>query len=88
MDYKTLRKRALIFDFVAIAVAGAVLYAGQGLEVPGWVLVLGAVISVMALVLALKFSFTARKVAREEYDRYIQEMKKQQISNEEDKEKE
>ena len=26
MDYKTLRKRALIFDFVAIAVAGAVLY--------------------------------------------------------------
>ena len=36
MDYKTLRKRALIFDFVAIAVAGAVLYAGQSLLVPGW----------------------------------------------------
>ena len=29
MDYKTLRKRALIFDFVAIAVAGACFTQGR-----------------------------------------------------------
>ena len=28
LSYKDLRKRALIFDFVAIAVAAAVLYVG------------------------------------------------------------
>lgn len=83
MDYKTLRKRALIFDFVAIAVAGAVLYAGQSLLVPGWVLVFGALISVGALVLALKFSFAARKLAREEFERVVKEMKLQQIDKEE-----
>ena len=85
MDYKTLRKRALIFDFVAIAVAGAVLYAGQSLLVPGWVLVFGALISVGALVLALKFSFAARKLAREEFERVVKEMKLQQIDKEEKK---
>lgn len=85
MDYKTLRKRALIFDFVAIAVAGAVLYAGQSLLVPSWVLVFGALISVGALVLALKFSFAARKLAREEFARVVKEMKLQQIDKEEKK---
>ena len=85
MDYKTLHKRALIFDFVAIAVAGAVLYAGQSLLVPGWVLVFGALISVGALVLALKFSFAARKLAREEFARVVKEMKLQQIDKEEKK---
>lgn len=85
MDYKTLRKRALIFDFVAIAVAGAVLYAGQSLLVPGWVLVFGALISVGALVLAFKFSFAARKLAREEFERVVKEMKLQQIDKEEKK---
>lgn len=83
MDYKTLRKRAMIFDFVAIAIAGAVLYSGQNLQVPGWVLVVGALISVAALVMALKFSFAARKLAREEYKR--QEMEAlRQSANEED----
>lgn len=85
MDYKTLRKRALIFDFVAIAVAGAVLYAGQSLLVPGWVLVFGAVVSIAALVIALKFSFTARKVAREEYERLVKTVKKQQTDKEAEK---
>ncbi len=78
MDYKTLRKRALIFDFVAIAVAGAVLYMGQSLQVPGWVLVFGALVSVAALVLALRFSFMARKLAKEEYELYLKNAKRQQ----------
>lgn len=85
MDYKTLRKRALIFDFVAIAVAGAVLYAGQSLLVPGWVLVFGAVVSIAALVIALKFSFAARKLAREEYERLVKTVKKQQTDKDAEK---
>ncbi|UKI43675.1 MAG: hypothetical protein L6U16_11765 [Porphyromonadaceae bacterium] len=69
---------------MAIAVAGAVLYAGQSLLVPGWVLVFGALISVGALVLALKFFVSvARKLAREEFDRVMKEMKLQQIDKEE-----
>ncbi|MCQ2290791.1 MAG: hypothetical protein Q4E41_07210 [Bacteroidales bacterium] len=84
MDYKTLRKRAMIFDFVAIGVAGAVLYSGQSLQVPGWVLVVGALISIAALVMALKFSFAARKLAREEYERYEKEMRRQQQETNED----
>ena len=78
MDYKTLRKRALIFDFVAIAVAGAVLYMGQSLQVPGWVLVFGALVSVAALVLALRFSFMARKFPNEESELYLKNAKRQQ----------
>lgn len=52
---------------------------------PGWVLVFGALISVGALVLALKFSFAARKLAREEFERVVKEMKLQQIDKEEKK---
>lgn len=81
-----MRKRALIFDFVAIVVAAGVLYAGKSLLVPGWVLVLGAVVSVAALVLALKFSHMARKISREEYERYRKNAKQQQTIKEREKE--
>ena len=70
MDYNSLRKRALIFDFVAILVAAAVLFSAQRLEVPQWVTIAGAVISVAALVIALKYSFKARKIANAEYKQF------------------
>lgn len=84
MSYKDLRKRALIFDFVAIAVAGAVLWVGQAYDVPTWVPILGVVIAVAALVMALKFSFAAHKLSREEYEKYARAQQQQQIDNEED----
>ena len=86
LTYKDLRKRALIFDFVAIAVAAAVLYVGQSFDVPVWVPVLGVVIAVAALVLALKFSFAAHKLSREEYEKFrrASQHQQQQVKNEED----
>ena len=82
LSYKDLRKRALIFDFVAIAVAAAVLYVGQSFDVPVWVL--GVLIAVAALVMALKFSFAAHKLSREEYEKYERANKQRHVDNEED----
>ena len=84
LSYKDLRKRALIFDFVAIAVAAAVLYVGQSFDVPVWVPILGVLVAVAALVMALKFSFAAHKLSREEYEKYERANKQRHVDNKED----
>ncbi len=75
-DYKTLRKRALITDFICIIIAAAVLYCGTNYDVPAWVLFVGLFFALVALIVAIVFSFKARKIERAEYNKLVEANKK------------
>ncbi len=64
MDYKTLRKRALISDAVCIVIAAAVLYAGSNFQLPPWLPILGLLVALAALIVSLRYSRQYRKLER------------------------
>lgn len=78
MDYKTLRKKALLTDVVCIVLAGGVLYLGAKSMLPDWVLVVGLVLALCALVMAVRYSFKARKLERTELNKLIAENERKQ----------
>ncbi len=64
MDYKTLRKRALLCDIVCIIVAAAVLYVGSNYHIAPWIAIVGLIVALAALVLALRYSRQSRQLER------------------------
>ena len=83
MDYKTLRKRALISDAVCIVIAAAVLYAGSNFQLPPWLPILGLLVALAALIVSLRYSRQYRKLERaalEQRARQADSLPRQQAS--------
>lgn len=62
-----LRRRALLLDIVCLALCGVLLWSGSNLDVPQWVLIIGAVVAVVLIVAAIVCSAKARKLDMEQF---------------------
>ncbi len=62
-----LRRRALLLDIVCLALCGVLLWTGSNLDVPQWVLIVGAVVAVVLIVAAIACSAKARKLDVEQF---------------------
>ena len=62
-SYK-LQKRALLLDFVCIAVALVTLYAANKGLMPLWALIVGALIALVLLVISIVSLIKSRKIER------------------------
>ena len=63
-DSNKLLKRAMLLDFVCIALALAVLYVGNKGLVPEWVLILGAVLALAFMCASIYDLMTARRIEK------------------------
>ncbi len=62
-----LRRRALLLDIVCLGLCGVLLWTGSNLDVPQWVLIVGAVVAVVLIVAAIVCSAKARKLDVEQF---------------------
>ena len=60
-----LQKKALLLDFVCIAVALATLYAANKGLLPMWALIVGALIALVLLIISIVSLIKSRKIERE-----------------------
>ncbi len=81
MNYKLLRKRALIADFASIGLAGGILYFGSHGQLPEWALIVGLVLALVALIVAIVLSLKARKIERAQFEAQFKEHNDAEPSN-------
>ena len=77
-----MQKRALILDFLCIAVSVVVLYLGYKELIPQWGLITGALIALVLLVCSLYYFFKGRKLDRLAQKQEMEEMLAAEAENE------
>ncbi|MBR1881561.1 MAG: hypothetical protein IJ808_00860 [Muribaculaceae bacterium] len=75
MEQYKLRRRAIIYDFVCIAIALCVLFAANCALLPMWALITGATIAALFMVLSIVSLVKSARLLKQEQRKALERMR-------------